>query len=199
MTWTYMPGMVRRIKQKVPQVLLFVIFQIAIHIHIDYCILVWGYASDIYLYKIMCDHFDWNVCASALVKRVGVCLALEKDVIILWVFNIQIFNEQSSSVLVWPFSAVSDVHFCGSRYVILTGVYMYQTSNESFLKSLFYMAPVIWNNLISFLKSAISVYTFKKHYKKPLRNWRCFYWLYHYYIVWTLFSASVTSLPRINK
>ncbi len=62
--------------------------------YIDYCITVWGYAPDRYINKIqvlqnratrvICDNFDWNMSASALVKSL-VGLALKKDGIILWV------------------------------------------------------------------------------------------------------------------
>ncbi len=44
-------SMLRRIKQKVPQGLLSVIYQTTIQPHIDYCITVWGYTPDIYTYK----------------------------------------------------------------------------------------------------------------------------------------------------
>ena len=73
--------MLRRIKQKVPQWLLSVIYQTTIQPHIDYCITVWDYAPDISINKIqvlqnraariVCDNFDWNVSASALVKCLG--------------------------------------------------------------------------------------------------------------------------------
>ena len=46
-------SMLRRIKQKVPQGLLSVIYQTTIQPHIDYCITVWGYAPDIYIIQVL--------------------------------------------------------------------------------------------------------------------------------------------------
>ena len=73
--------MLRRIKYKLNQAQLLDIYNSIIEPHIDYCITVWGYATDIHLNKIqrkqnraariITNNYDWSTSGTSLVKELG--------------------------------------------------------------------------------------------------------------------------------
>ncbi len=156
--------MLRRIKQRVPQLFLSVVYQTTIQPHIDYCITAWGYSLDIYINKIqvlqnraariICDNSDWNVSASAfkLVKTQGWFSVKERRDYFMGVLVYRCLTNNAPAHLCDHFNAVSDVHVCGTRSYVHGNLYVPNVKREAFKQSLLYMGPIIWNNLPSLLK-----------------------------------------------
>ena len=74
-------AILRRIKQKIPQSTLCILYHTIIQPHIDYCLTVWGYAPDIYIDKVqrmqnraarvVSGVYDWSASGIYIVNQVG--------------------------------------------------------------------------------------------------------------------------------
>ncbi len=130
---------------------------------------IWGYEPDIYINKIqvlqnraariICDNFDWNVSASALVKSLGWFSVNERRDYFMGVLMYRCLTNNAPAYLCDHFNVVSDVLY-GTRSNVNGNLYVPNVKRDTLKQSLLYMGPVImviWNNLPSFLKSASSL------------------------------------------
>ena len=150
-------GMLRRLKNMLPNELLIKIYQHTVQAHIDYCITVWGYAPSLYIDRVQClqnraariitGNYDRNIRGIDLVKDLG------------W-FNVRQRRDYFTALLVYKslngispdyitdlFTYFGDLGVYNTRLSSQNTLCVPRVNKHVFSQSIQVNGPRIWNSL----------------------------------------------------
>jgi hypothetical protein len=144
--------------------------------HIDYCLTVWGFTSNVNLdtvqrlqnraARLITGNYDYNVRGLTLVKELGWLNIRERRDYLTALLVYKSLNGISPDYLLDLFTYVRDISVYQTRSAVTSRLYVPKANKSIFLQSLQINGPTVWNSLPVNLHSCTSLDSFKYNLKK---------------------------------
>ncbi len=165
--------MLRKLKHKLPQEQLIMVYRSIIQPHFDYCISVWGQTSKANVLllqrlqnraaRIIMGLYDWNISASKLVKDLGWMNIAQRINYFTSLLTYKSLNNLTPSYMSENIRPQQSTY--KTRNSDVYNLVVPKPNLEIFKRSFNYSAPLAWNNLPPHVQQSTSILMFKERYK----------------------------------
>ena len=173
-------GLLKRLKHIVPVDCLKTIYQTTVQPHIDYCLTVWGFTSNVLIHKvqklqnraarIITGNYDFHVRGLHLVKELGWFNIRQRRDYLTALLVFKSLNGLSPNYLNDLFTYQRDISAYNTRSAATSDLYIPKANRSIYQQSLCFNGPVIWNSLPFNLRESTSLEYFKFNLKKHFRQ-----------------------------
>ncbi len=173
-------GLLRRLRHIVPIECLKKIYQSTVQSHIDYCLTVWGFTSNVYIdmvqrlqnraARIIIGNYDRDVRGIDLVRDLGWLNVRERRDYFTSILVYKALNELAPNHISDMFTLTRDTNIYPTRSTTTDKLNVPRVKKQVFTQSLQFNGAKLWNSLPQSLRSATSLGVFKNGCKALMLN-----------------------------
>ena len=155
------------------------IYQTTVQSHIDYCLTVWGFTSNVNIdmvqrlqnraARIITGNYDYNVRGLSLVKELGWLNIRGRRDYLTALLVFKSLNGMSPDYMSDMFTYVRDISVRHTRAAVSSSLYIPRVKKSMYSQSMYVKGPTVWNSLPSHIQQCTSLESFKFNLKKYLQ------------------------------
>ncbi len=190
-------GLLRRLKQIVPSDCLKKIYQSTVQSHIDYCLPVWGFTSDVHIdrvqrlqnraARIILGNYSGDIRGIDLVRELGWMNVRQRRDYFTLVLVYKALHGLAPAYVNDLFTFSRDIQTYSTRSTCTSQLHIPRVRKQVFKQSLQFNGPRLWNTLPEMVRSSCSLSVFKHKCKSFILSWGTWILSYKYYYCYCMF------------